>query len=746
MDRILAVSARLTVAGESLDVLAYELAEALSELPLLSCEVVIHDDVLPDPAGLIGQASQFELRRAADEEPRCFVGEVIRAATQVSSDGVPHLLLEIAPRLWRLKARADCRVFREKNVKDIVSDVLVAAGILADEQSWQLSETYPVRDYTAQYRETDWDFVQRLLAEEGIYFSYQVAEERAQVVFTDSSNGIDSVAGNSTLAFLNDFGAAITDDHVFRLQQTLKVKSDKVLLRDYDFARPRVPLESQAEGTEPGEHSQEVYVYPGRFSETNVGDRLANVLCEALQAERTVVSGDSGAITLVPGFRFSIEDHPYEALNQEYLVIRASIRGFEQRQFALGEGLPFGYQCKFEAVPANHVYRAPRREAARPIPGVQTAWTTGASGDEIHTNEHGQVTAKFHWDRLSPRDETASTWMRTSQLPTGGSMLLPRVGWEVGIRYAEGDADRPFVMERLYNTLTPPPYALPENAARSAIQTATTPGGGSSNEIRMSDTKGQEEMFFNASRDMSVQVGNNTTNSIGNDHAITIGSNRTVQVTDSVTNSVGSNHSLEIGGNQSVAVATLMVDDVAGSHSLSIGGNRNQMIGGDHRRTVGGSSSLSVGANEINLVAGAVSDSTLGSFTHNVSAALVEITSADRSLTVGGARSETTGAAKIILCKGGRGVEAGLMSSQTGGAVITSIKGDRVDKAGAAYTETVGGAQIVKAKNAIFEAEQMLSLTMGGASISLTPASVAITGASIKLDGNVIDLGIVMDN
>lgn len=744
------VHARLSVEGEELDVLTYSLSEGLSRVDALALTATTRGRDLPAPDTLIGKEATFALVREPDGQRREFCGDVLAVTTASSADGLAILELELAPPLWRLAARTDCRVFRQKSVPDIVKDVLEGAGLAADEQSYELAESYPARDYVVQYRETDLDFLLRLSAEEGIFFLTEVRDGRATVVFTDDGHGVGD-ASPSTLGFLADFGGQWAEDRVFRLDECHSLRSDKVTLKDYDFAHPGLDLTVSSESVDEGPHALEVYQYPGRYAETSQGERLAKVLLEAIQADRDLVGGEAGVVALRPGYRFTVQDHPYEPLNQEYLVIATSIVGSEALHFESAveahEAGGFSYVFRFEAVPTGRTqYRAPRRDVTRAVPGMQTALTTGPAGEEIHTNADGQVTAKFPWDRLSPADDSVSCWMRTSQVPTGGSMLLPRVGWEVAVVYREGDVDQPFVVSRLYNGKTSPPYALPENAARMALQTATTPGGGSTNELRMSDVKGQEEMFFNASRDMSVQIGNNTTQSVGNDHKIKIGANQKIDVTDSVENVVKANHTLSVGGNQKVGVEKLMVDDVKGDHSLSVGGNRTHMVGGDHRHTVAGSASLKIDGNEINLVVGSVSDNTLASMTHEVGAALIEMTASDRSLIVGGARSESTGAAKIIISKGGRGVEAGMMSSQVGGAVITNIKGNRVDKADGPYSETAAGAQIVKANNVVFEAESALTVTMGGAMMALTPASISIAGATIKLDGNTVDTGMVIDN
>jgi type VI secretion system secreted protein VgrG len=300
----------------------------------------------------------------------------------------------------------------------------------------------------------------------------------------------------------------------------------------------------------------------------------------------------------------------------------------------------------------------------------------------------------------------------------------------------------------MYNGVTPPPYALPANKARGSVQTATTPGGGSTNEFRMNDTKGTEEMFFNASKDMSVDVVNNSTESVGNNSTHNIGSNHSLSVTNSVQNKVGSNQTVKVGANQDVHVSTFYVDQIGGSYSLTVGANRSMHIGGDHKRDVAGDSEVTVNSNMIDLIVGSQTDHTLANFTHDVGAANVTITAASRSYTVGGARAETTGAVKIIGSLAGVGTDtSGSMMHKVAGAILTKITKDREDKAGANYTEIAAGAHIIKGDKISFEAETMLCLVMGASTITMMPSMVAIAGVSLKLDGDVTDQGaLILDN
>ncbi|AUX22313.1 hypothetical protein SOCEGT47_028140 [Sorangium cellulosum] len=754
-DHHLAAIPSVSVEGKTYQVLRFELDEQLSELTHLECDLLDDAAALPRPKDVLDRRAVFTLSRSDGGQTRAFAGTIVLAELLADGDDVPALRVVVAPALWGLGQRADCRIFQEMSAVDIVKQVLEGAGVPADQQDWRVTEPHPPRVYTAQYRETDLDFVRRLLAEEGIYFAIHTKDDSDVVVFGDAPTGLEDIEGRTTLPFFQDFGVEGAGDRVVRVSRAVSVKSDKVFVRDYDPEKPSLKLEASAEGSDPGPHALEIYEHPARAADVSAAERLARVLLDAVQAERDVVRGETGSLALLPGRRFSLENHPYDPLNQEYLVIRSRIAGSRPRSFEVSRGdvedgaRGHHFQCEFWGVPTGTTrYRPPRRARAQVIPGAQTAMTTGPAGQEIHTDASGQVKVSFHWDRSGKKDDTSSRWIRTSQVPTGGSMLLPRVGWEVTVRHAEGDADRPFVMGRLYNALTPPPYALPEGAAKSSLQTATTPGGGSSNELRMSDTKGSEEMFINASKDMTTEVKNNATESIGNDHKKKIGSDQTTNVTNSMTSSVGANQTLSVSGNQAMKVETFHVDDIGGDHALSIGGNRDLKVGGDHKRDVAGDSALDVSGNQIDLVVGAITDETLAAFQHEVGAALIELALGHRTVTVQGDRSETAAGAKVIAVKAGRGVQVGgAMNVKVGGAIVNVANGDRVESSLGTYTELAAGAQIVKANNVVFQADGALTLVMGASILSLTPASVAILGVSAKLDGDVSDAAaLVIDN
>lgn len=744
-DLRVSVKTELTLDGTPIRVALALLRESIFALPTLVCEAT-EGESTPEAEAVIGKPASLLMQQVEGSGSREFHGLVASADRFVDPNGNFRLRVEIVPRLWKLSRRTDCAQFQQMSVPDVVKKVLSDGGVTDAE--WKLSGSYDKRKWIVQYRETDLDFVMRLLAEEGIWFAIHHDSGKDVVVFCDDPTGSADVAGTKSLPFRHAFGFAEAADWVTRVRRVTRVRSDKVQVRDWDFEKPKLDLDGKKESKDPGPHALEVYAWPARAPDQGTADRYAQLLLDSLQADKDVVEGETGVLTLAPGLRFAIEEHPYSALDGEYLVTTVT---FEMRDELWGAtleggGEKHGFRCRFSGIPTKVAYRPARRDVARRAPGLQTALTTGPSGEEIHTDKHGRVKVLFPWDRVGKKDDTSSDWFRTSQLPTGGAVFLPRVGWEVSVDFLEGDVDRPLVFQRMYNGVSKPPYDLPKNKARGSIQTATTPGGGSTNEFRMDDTKGKEEMFFNASKDMSVDVRNNATESVKNNETREIGSNHSLAVTNSVDHKIGANETVKVGANQEVKISTFHVDDVGGDHSLTIAANRNMKIGGDHKTQVKSDSTFTIGSIMTDLVVGSVSESTPASYTHTVGAAHVMICK-ERSIIAGGPRSETVGALKVMVSNEARGVDVGAMLSKTvGGAILNKISGDRNDNAEAIYQEVVGGAQIVKANNITFEASEMLTLVMGASTVTITPASVMIAGASLKADAALVDTGIVIDN
>jgi len=689
-----------------------------------------------DPTEFLGKDASLLVGYAFDEGKSVALhGTVTHANLEDNDDGTSSMRLLIEGPLWPLKRRHQSKIFRAKKAEEIVKELLEKAQITA-EAEFHGAVFAQKLDFVVQYEELDSDFLLRFLAGLGASFLVVADASASKLHFIED---VQAFSQESVVApYLPTFAEETTRLAVTDLELTRRVTPDRVVMTAYDPKRPRLAIAATEQDT--GESKNEIYQPLSRFTQEAMNTEGAKALLAGHLLRKHELHAVTGNLAIGPACAVTIEGHPYEAMNAEFLVLEVTLLGALPREFKGGDKGADVSSIEFVAVPRAVPVKLEARKLAREVLGVQTAKTTGATGEEIDVSADGEVAVSFYWDRSGVTDQNASVRMRTAQLATGGAMLLPRVGWEVVVGFHEGDIDHPLVLSRLYNGGTMPPYALPEGALRSSLQTATSPGDGSSNELRFDDTKKSEQMFFNASKNMTMDVGNNTTHSVGNDHKVKVAVDQSLTVIDSETCVVGSNQKIDVSGNQAVSVATLCVNDIKADHTATVSGNEMQMIGGDQRTEVKANSELSIGGNSMMAIIGSITNNGNANYDVTVGAAAISIIAGDRSLIVGGARTETTGAAKVLVTKGTRAVEAGSLATTVGGAVLAKITGDRADTAGATWSEIAGGIQKIEAEELIIEAEAMLTVTMGAAVISLNPAMASVVGTNVKLDGNVIEM------
>jgi type VI secretion system secreted protein VgrG len=737
------IRARATVGEQELVALEVSLHEALGELGRAEVLLVLGDDdtFALGPAEAIGAPALVELSDEAGDLRR-LAGEVVSARVERSGAHATRLALVVRPRLARLELRTDCRRFQGKTATEVARVVLEGAGYASDEIELRLASELEARASYAQYRETDWAFLSRVLAEAGLWCFALSDGERDRVVLSDGDLG--DVEPKELRAIEGD-GLAGESHAVFGLSRTRRILPGKVTSLVHDFERPKLDPTSTVTLGSAREAALEVFTYPVRSTNDAEVERAATVRAEACDARRVVVRGSTSSLHLGAGYRANIVGHAYEPLNGEVLLVASSLR-WSRQGGARSEPGREELHASFEAIPIEGRRLWPLTEASQaPARGLSSAHVCGAPGLEIDPDAMGRVVAKPVWDRTAQLDQSASPRMRAMQLPLGESMLTPRVGWEVLVGGWYGDADDPLVVGRMVFGAMPPTYGLPGGKNKLSIQTPTTPGGGSSNELRFDDSAGSEQMYFNASKNMSQKVGNNATVGVTANETRTVGANRELAVLSSYEMSVTSAHTITIGASQTVGVTSYLVDDV-GSHAHAIGGSRNMSVGGDAKMTSSGACSVSVGGTCLELVVGTVSTQLASTFGDTVGAVRVDLCAGKRVVKVAAAYAETIGAAKVILAGGGVATSAASLARSTGGAVAIVTKGDHEEKASGSYTEAAGGAHVIQASNVVFKAESLLSVVMGGSTITLTPGSVTIAGATIKIDAPSDQLGLVRDN
>jgi type VI secretion system secreted protein VgrG len=550
----------------------------------------------------VSQLFRFELTVAA-ESPDLKFDDVVNqpALLTVEGDGTRHVNgivsrieqsgqagrftlydLTVVPAVWRLKLRHDCRIFQEKSVKDIVTHVLDKAGVPADAYRFDLQKEGGPRTYCVQYRESDWDFVSRLLEEEGIYYFFEHGETMCKLVMADHTSAQGDIEGEAALPYVPAAGLKSKEEHVTRFSYAEEMRPGKVTLTDYNFTKPSLNLAAEATGETFKE--LEIYDFPGEYLDPAVGKDLAQARLEALNAVRRTAGGESDSARLTPGYQFELTEHPRETLNAKYAVTQVFQTGDQPQVLEeRGGGGAMAYVNRFECIPADVPYRPARTTPKPVVEGVQTAIVVGPSGEEIYTDEFGRIKVQFHWDREGTNDDASSCWIRVSQVWAGagwGAIHIPRIGHEVIVDFVEGDPDRPIITGHVYHGTNRPPYALPDNKTQSGLKSDTSPGGGGSNELRFEDKAGSEEVFLHAQKDFNTEVENDLTCKVKVNETLEVGGDRTRKVAGNESATVEKDRTRQVNGEERISIAKDLF--------TSVGGNAEHTIDKDEKVTVGG--------------------------------------------------------------------------------------------------------------------------------------------------------------
>ncbi len=477
-----------------------------------------------DPAikfeDVIGQKAAVRLD-LADDSKRWFHGIVSRFVQTQGEGRHATYRATIVPWLWLLTRSSDCRIFQNQAIPDILKAVFDGHGL--NDYELRLSGSYQPWEYCVQYRETDFNFVCRLMEQEGIYFFFEHEESQHKLIICDSPSAhtafgtYDSIRYHPPGKESEASEETVTDWTIEK-----EVQTGVYALKDFNFKKPSLPLTANAPITR--EHARadfEFFDYPGEYEESSEAEAYAKVRIQELQAQFEILRGQASARGVATGAKFALSDHPRDDQNRPYLLTSTSIHistgDYESGQTDEGEY----FSCSFTCIPFDQPYRAPRLTPKPMIQGPQTAIVVGPSGEEIHTDEFGRIKLQFHWDRHGKKDENSSCWVRVTQMGWAGEkwggIHIPRMGQEVIVEFLEGDPDRPIVTGRVYNAKTVVPYDLPANKTQSGLKSRSTKGGTDANfnEIRFEDKKGSEEVFLHGEKDWTIRIKNNENETVG---------------------------------------------------------------------------------------------------------------------------------------------------------------------------------------------------------------------------------------
>ncbi|MGH7627715.1 MAG: type VI secretion system Vgr family protein [Gemmatimonadaceae bacterium] len=461
---------------------------------------------------------------------RNFNGLVSRFTQTGRDEHFVHYRAEVVPWLWMLTRHSDCRIFQNKNVPDIIGAVFGDRGF--SDYRLSLQGSYSPLEYCVQYRETDFNFVTRLMEQCGIFFFFEHSASKHTLVLADAATAHEKCPGPSKVEFTAEGTGVHDDDVITNWSVEQEVRPGKYTLRDYNFETPSVNLEISAPTTikASGADARELYDYPGDYLKRADGEKVVKLRMQEEEVGHLVATGAGNCRNLASGYKFTLAEHFNDDVNGDYVLteVRHSARSGSYYGAENGGGDEQNhYANTFTCIPSDRVYR-PARITPRPVVhGTQTAVVVGKSGEEIWVDKYGRVKVQFFWDREGKSDEQASCWVRVSQSWAGkewGWVALPRIGQEVLVQFLEGDPDHPIITGRVYNANQMPPYTLPANQTQTGIKTRSSPKGGADNfnELRFEDKKGSEEIHVQAEKDLTIVIKNDETRDIKHARTTTI--------------------------------------------------------------------------------------------------------------------------------------------------------------------------------------------------------------------------------
>jgi len=713
-----------------LRVLRFRGTEGISELFRFDLELVsTNADV--DFDAMVGGKATLSWKTAEGE--RMIHGIIAQFELTGTGRQLTHYTARVVPRVWSLTLRRRSRIFQNVATPAILKKVLEDAGIPSDHFKLSLKRSYKPRKYCVQYRETDFDFLSRMMEEEGIFYQFDHTDDAHVMVIADDPSVHAPIPGTATVPFKAGESGMTTEDEIVAFRFSQAMRTGAVLLKEFDFKKPSLKLKSEKKADR--EDVLQVYDYPGAYPDQGIGDEVAAIRLQEQRAERALGRGQSNCRRLAGGSRFTLEDHPRAALDQEYLLVRVQHWGEQPQAAEEDQGSSsqtLTYQNTFECIPADVPFRPARRTPMPRIDGPQTAIVTGPSGEEIHVDEHARIKVQFHWDLEGAKNDKSSCWIRVSQGWGGagwGAMYIPRIGQEVVVEFLEGDPNRPLVTGRVYNGESPPPYALPGEKTKSTIKSNTSPGGGGANELRFEDKGGSEEVFVNATKDMNTKVANNRTRAVGANDTKTVGKDDSTDIGNNMTLHVKSNRTEKIDVNH---------DETIGSNvTLKIGANRTETVGSNHDGTIGANMSLKVGQSLSEQIALNHSELVGVAMELTVGAALAQTVGATMTQTVGGSQTVSVGGGRTVTVGGKQGIKVGGDESiVVGGKRSIQVTGDLSEQVSGAHGETVTKEYELKAKKITLVGDDEVTLHSGQSSVTLKKdGTITIKGKSITLEG-----------
>jgi type VI secretion system secreted protein VgrG len=598
-----------------------------------------------------------------DGSYRCLNGIISRFAQRDATGAVlTSYSAEMVPWLWLLTRCADCHIFKNQSVPDIITQVFSALGFHDYTNSLQAS--YDPLEYCVQYRESSFNFVSRLMEQYGIFYFFKHEQGKHTLVMGDSPTAHSACPVQSSIPYVTFIGGP-QGDVITEWQLEQELRTGKYSHTDYNFQTPSTSLMASVPTVDAvgGNSNFEIYDYFGEHKTKDAGESLAKIRMEEEEAQHLIAYGTSHCRMFVTGYKFTLQDHPRTDMNTDYVLTEIQHTALTDTYSTQTSPQGEFYSNIFTCIPLSVPFRPLRMT---PWPASHSLYSAVVIGDgEINTDEYGRIQVMFPWDR----DGAGTYWARVTQVWAGntwGALFLPRVGQEVYVDFEEGNFNHPVIVGSVYNANQMPPGSLPGKKNISGFRSRSTEGGGdhNANVLTFDDTMGSEVFYMRAEKDMAVRVENNEDYHIYKNQTITVDQDRTETVTngnESVTIKTGT-RTHTVKGDESLTVQTgnrsVTVSTGNDSHTVSQGNRSATVSLGNDSLTV------SVGNHSINVNVGQSSITALQSITLTSGPSSIKISPS--GVTISAPTVSITGDATVSISGGAEVSVSGAMVSING--------------------------------------------------------------------------------
>ncbi|MGN8110816.1 type VI secretion system Vgr family protein [Paraburkholderia sp. 22098] len=516
------MSIRTPLGPDVLLVTALVADEYLNRLPEIHLDLISQRrDIQID--SLVGQVVSVSLKpeqggllsavpKNPNQSERFFHGFVISFSRVGNSGTVTRYQMTVVPWLWFLSRSTDCRIFQNKTPSDILAEIFSEFGF--SDYELNLQGQYKPFEYIVMYRESYFNFVARLMEQEGLIWWIRHEKDKHVLVISDSNAGFRAIDGLAEIPFYAD-SAASEKNGISQWNEAFSFRVGKITYRDFNHRTPSTPLlhvEVPSTLSNPNIQNTERYEYHSLYDHGDDGERYARIAMEAEEAQAHHFNGASYVQKLDPGLKFKLVNHPVSAFNNKDFAL-LHVRHEAANDYT-HESHELPYRNSFSCLPVDIPYRAERRTPKPYMYGTQSAVVVGPEGEEVHT-DGSSVKVHFFWDRRGKQDGSDSMWVRVAQSWAGGGWggsAMPRTGQEVLVAFNEGDPDNPIIVGRVFNGEKTNPYH--HTAGRTMGLRSKTINGDGFNELKFSDVAGSEEVFIHAQKNLNTVVKDSETRSI----------------------------------------------------------------------------------------------------------------------------------------------------------------------------------------------------------------------------------------